>query len=61
MRKKLEKEREQQGKRDVDAFDAEAKRLRDELGGSKTDREENGLLREELEVKEEFASGVILL
>lgn len=61
MRKKLEREREEQGRADAEAFDEEAKRLREELGGSNKDREEAGLLREDRPIKEEFASGVILL
>ncbi len=61
MRKKLEKERDEQGQRDAESFDEESRRLREELGGSQEERAEAGLLREEREIKEEFVSGVILL
>lgn len=61
MRKKIEKERDEQGQRDAEAFNEEARRLREELAGSVEDRKKIGLYREEVEIKEEFASGVILL
>jgi hypothetical protein len=61
MRKRLEKERDIQGEKDAEAFAAEAKRLREELGGSAEERREVGLFRKEVEQKEEFLSGVILL
>lgn len=60
-RKKIEKERDEQGERDVEAFEAEAKRLREELAGNAEQRKKSGLLRKEVEEKEEFVSGVILL
>ena len=61
MRKKLEKERDEQGERDAAAFEEEAKRLRLELLGSDAERKDAGLFREPVEIKEEYASGVMLL
>jgi len=59
-RKKLEKERDEQGRRDAEAFDAEAKKLREQLSGTDEDRNRAGLFKKETEVKVNFASGIVL-